>query len=162
MITFAPQTKDEDTLLDTLEKTHKKADQSCYSDYSFHPILSNPSSTVLSEFQTLRQRGISSLKIYMTYAALQLNDGQILDVLLEARNQGITTMIHAENNDVIVWMTNRLEARKLFAPKYHASSHHPMAEYEATCEWSWILVRERANKRKTAPFVYPHSLMSPS
>ena len=46
-------------------------------------LLANPSETTLSEFAKLRSdEGISSLKIYMTYAALQLNDGQILDVLL--------------------------------------------------------------------------------
>lgn len=68
----------------------------------------------------------------MTYAALQLNDGQILDVLLAARHHKITTMIHAENNDLILWMTAQLEKRMLFQPKYHATSHPAMAEIEAT------------------------------
>lgn len=36
----------------------------------------------------------------MTYAALKLNDGQILDVLLAARKYGVTTMVHCENADV--------------------------------------------------------------
>jgi dihydropyrimidinase len=71
-------------------------------------------------------------QIYMTYAALQLNDGQILDVLLAARQHKITTMIHAENNDLILWMTAQLEKRKMFQPKYHATSHPAMAEIEAT------------------------------
>lgn len=132
MITFAPQKKTEDTLLDTLAATHERAKDNCYIDYSFHIIVGNPSEKALSEFKILREEGISSLKIYMTYAALQLHDGQILDVLLEARNAGITTMIHAENGQVIDWMTAQLEKRKLFEPKYHASSHPPMAETEAT------------------------------
>lgn len=96
-------------------------------------LLSNPSDTTLSEFSKLRnEEGISSLKIYMTYPTVQLNDGQILDVLVEARKQRITTLIHCENNDVIVWMTQQLEKRGMFAPKYHATSHPAMAEYEAT------------------------------
>jgi dihydropyrimidinase len=132
MVTFAPQKKTEDTLLDTLRETHAKAKDNCYTDYSFHLIVGNPSTTALSEFATLRSEGISSLKIYMTYEALQLHDGQILDVLLEARAQSITTMIHAENGQVIDWMTTQLEKRKLFAPKYHGPSHPPMAEVEAT------------------------------
>ena len=103
IIVFAPQTKDEDTLLDTLKATHVKAHGTCYSDYSFHLLVANPSERALSEFPALREAGISSLKIYMTYAALQLNDGQILDVLLAARQHKITTMIHAENNDLILW-----------------------------------------------------------
>lgn len=68
----------------------------------------------------------------MTYEALKLNDSQILDVLFEARKNQITTLIHAENDDLILWMTNKLEERKLFAPKYHATSHPTMAEIEAT------------------------------
>jgi dihydropyrimidinase len=132
IIAFAPQTKQEDTLLDTLSATHTKAKDVCYSDYSFHLLVGNPSERALNEFPKLREEGISSLKIYMTYDALKLNDAQILDVLLEARSKGITTMVHAENHDIIDWMTRQLEKRKLFAPKYHATSHPPVAEFEAT------------------------------
>lgn len=132
MVTFAPQKKSEDTLLNTLAATHARAKDSCFIDYSFHLLVGNPSERALSEFKTLREEGISSLKIYMTYEALQLHDGQILDVLMEARKQGITTMIHAENNHVINWMTTQLEKRKLYAPKYHGPSHPPVAEIEAT------------------------------
>jgi dihydropyrimidinase len=112
--------------------THAKAKDNCYTDYSFHLLVGNPTEKALSEFATLRKEGISSLKIYMTYAALKLHDGQILDVLLEARKQSITTMIHAENNEIIEWMTAQLEKRKLYAPKYHATSHPALAENEAT------------------------------
>lgn len=132
MVTFAPQTKKEDTLLATLEACHEKAGNNCYVDYSFHLLVSNPSPKALSEFTTLRERGISSLKIYMTYAALQLQDDQILDILLEARKQKITTMIHAENGQVIDWMTKKLEEKRLFDPRWHVTSHPPVAEIEAT------------------------------
>ncbi len=132
IIAFAPQCKHETSLLDILDATHEKASGVCYTDYSFHMLVSNPSPSVLSEFPTLRQRGISSLKIYMTYAALQLRDNQILDVLLASRCEGITTMIHAENGDVLTWMTSQLESRGLIAPKYHASSRPQLVETEAT------------------------------
>ena len=132
IIAFAPQQKTEDSLLSTLEATRAKADGTVYSDYSLHLLVSNPSETALAEFPVLGQKGVSSLKIYMTYAALQLNDYQILDILLAARHHGITTMIHAENNDLILWMTDQLEKRKLFDPKYHVTSHPTMAEIEAT------------------------------
>ena len=68
----------------------------------------------------------------MTYEALQLRDNQILDVLLTARQNGITTMIHAENGDILSWMTDKLEAKGLFEPKYHATSHPQLVETEAT------------------------------
>lgn len=40
-------------------------------------------------------------------------------------------MIHAENNDLILWMTAQLEKRRMLQPKYHATSHPAMAEIEA-------------------------------
>jgi dihydropyrimidinase len=132
IIAFSPQCKEDNSLLEVLEATHKKALGNCYTDYSFHMLLSNPSEEVLGEFPALLKRGISSLKIYMTYAALQLRDNQILDVLLASRSTGITTMIHAENGDVLTWMTSQLESRGLVAPKYHATSRPQIVETEAT------------------------------
>jgi dihydropyrimidinase len=119
-------------LLATLKSTHAKASGQCYSDYSFHLLVSNPSPTALSEFAALKVEGITSLKIYMTYAALQLHDDQILDILLESRKQRITTMVHAENGQVIDWVTKQLEQRNMLDPKFHATSHPPVAEIEAT------------------------------
>ncbi|KAK3168267.1 hypothetical protein OEA41_004713 [Lepraria neglecta] len=132
VITFAPQSKDRTSLLSVLEETHKKAENNCYTDYSFHLLLSNPTPSILNEFPNLRNEGISSLKIYMTYEALQLRDNQILDVLLAARKDSITTMIHAENGDILSWMTDQLEQRGLVEPKYHATSRPQLVETEAT------------------------------
>ncbi|RDW67825.1 D-hydantoinase-2 [Coleophoma cylindrospora] len=132
VITFAPQRKSEPSLLAALEATHERARDNCYSDYSFHLICSNAGPKAISEFEALREAGISSLKIYMTYEALQLKDSEILDVLFEARKQKIVTMIHAENGAIIDWTIKKLEEKKLFAPKYHVTSHPPVAEIEAT------------------------------
>lgn len=132
LIAFAPQQKSEPSLLACLEATHARARNNCYSDYSFHLICSNAGPTAISEFGALREAGISSLKIYMTYEALQLQDSEVLDVLFEARKQKIVTMIHAENGAIIDWTIKKLEEKKLFAPKYHVTSHPPVAEIEAT------------------------------
>jgi len=72
IIAFAPQSKTEDSLLGALASTHAKAKDKCYCDYSFHVIVGNASATALNEFATLRAEGISSLKIYMTYASPRL------------------------------------------------------------------------------------------
>ncbi|TVY19117.1 Dihydropyrimidinase [Lachnellula arida] len=132
LITFSPQKKSEPSLLAALEATHVLARDNCYTDYSFHLICSNAGPQAISEFRALREAGISSLKIYMTYEALQLQDSEILDVLFEARRQKIVTMIHAENGAIIDWTIKKLEEKKLFAPKYHVTSHPPVAEIEAT------------------------------
>jgi len=76
--------------------------------------------------------GITSVKIYMTYRSLMLKDYQILDVMHTARKLGITTMVHAENADVIDWMTEHLEEKGMTHPHHHGTSRPPAVEAEAT------------------------------
>ncbi|CEL11036.1 Putative Catalytic activity: dihydropyrimidinase catalyzes the conversion of 5 [Aspergillus calidoustus] len=132
IIAFAPQDKSSPSLIKALDETASKAAGVAYCDYSFHLLIGNPTREALDEFALLRDRGISSVKIYMTYELLQLRDNQILDVLLQSRIDGVTTMIHAENGDMLSWMTEQLEARGLLEPKYHATSRPQILEKEAT------------------------------
>jgi len=133
ILPFAPQQKHEPSLLKALAETHDKARGNSYCDYGFHLLVGNPSDQALTELDTIpEEQGITSLKIYMTYTALQLRDDQILSVMLKAREKRILTMIHAENGDVLNWLTDQLEARKLFDPKYHSHSRPPVLEAEAT------------------------------
>jgi dihydropyrimidinase len=133
VVAFAPQAKSMPSLLEVLRDCHDRARGNCYSDYGFHMLVGNPTPAVLKEFGPLiNEEGVSSLKIYMTYEALQLRDDEILDVLCESRGHGITTMIHAENGDVLNWMTRKLEERGLVDPVYHATSRPQIVETEAT------------------------------
>ncbi|KAH7308440.1 D-hydantoinase [Stachybotrys elegans] len=133
IVAFAPQGKGQHSLLAAVETTHKLATGNCYTDYGFHVLMSDPNPQALDEFKTLKEKeGISSVKIYMTYTALQLRDDQILSVLLNARQNEILTMVHAENGDVLNWLTDQLEAQGKFAPKYHSNSRPPVLEAEAT------------------------------
>lgn len=49
----------------------------------------------------MHQEGITSVKLYMTYDRLKLTDEKMLEVMLQTRQLGMTTMIHAENSDMI-------------------------------------------------------------
>lgn len=61
-----------------------------------------------------------------------LKDYQVLDVMHAARKLGITTMIHAENADVIEWMTDHLEEKGMTHPHHHGNSRPTAVEAEAT------------------------------
>ncbi|CAI6096253.1 unnamed protein product [Clonostachys chloroleuca] len=133
VVAFAPQQKSQPSLLATVESTHALATGNCYTDYGFHLLIADPNPEALQELKALKEEeGISSIKIYMTYTALQLRDDQILSVLLHARQHEILTMVHAENGDVLNWLTDQLEAQSKFAPKYHSNSRPPILEAEAT------------------------------
>ena len=131
VIPFAAQHRGQ-SLRRVVEAYHAKAGPKAVIDYAFHLIISDPSDQVLGqELPALIQDGYTSFKIYMTYDALKLDDYQILEVLFAARREGALTMVHAENHDVIRWLTDRLLAQGHEAPKYHAISHARLAEGEA-------------------------------
>lgn len=101
-------------------------------DYAFHLIISDPTEQVLrEELPELIREGCTSFKIYMTYEDLRLDDRQILEVLSVARREGALVMVHAENHDMITWLTEKLLAAGHAAPKFHAIAHVRTAEREA-------------------------------
>lgn len=133
VVAFAPLQKQAASPLAAVEATHRLAHGNCYCDYGFHLLLGNAHPRALAELPALKaEHGITSLKIYMTYQALQLRDGDILSVLLAARALEMLTMVHCENGDMLDWLTEKLEAQRLLAPKYHANSRPPLLEAEAT------------------------------
>ena len=112
---------------------HRRADGEAVIDYAFHLIVSDPTAAVLGqELPALIQRGHTSLKVYMTYEALHLSDRQILDVLATARRERAIVLIHAENHEILTWLTDQLEMQGRTAPKDHAASRPLAVEREAT------------------------------
>lgn len=132
VIPFAAQQKGQ-SLRAAVEDYRARAEGKAHVDYAFHLIVSDPTPEVLKvELPELIREGFTSFKIYMTYDDMKLDDGQILDVLDVARQQGAMAMIHAENADCIEWLTKRLEAAGRTAPRYHAHSRPMLVEREAT------------------------------
>lgn len=112
---------------------HAKAEGQCYTDVSFHMIISDPTSQVLGqELPALVRDGYTSFKIFMTYDGLALGDLDILRVMAVAKETRALVMIHAENYDIIRYLTDQFETEGKTAPKYHASSRPKIAEREAT------------------------------
>lgn len=132
VIPFAAQEKGK-SLKDAVDDYHRRAEGNAFIDYAFHLIVTDPTEKVLTqELPQLIQQGCSSFKIYMTYDDLKLDDGQILDVLALARNEGALAMIHAENSECINWLTKKLLAAGQTAPRFHADSRPMLVEREAT------------------------------
>jgi dihydropyrimidinase len=134
ILAFATQRKTDTSLIPVVEEYHKRAEGKSYADYGFHLILSSPTPEILAhELPGLvKDGGITSVKLYMTYDPLKLTDRQILDVMMTTRSLGMTTMIHAENADIIGWITDRLEKQRITDPYGHALSRPNIAEDEAT------------------------------
>ncbi|HUK11492.1 MAG TPA: dihydropyrimidinase [Stellaceae bacterium] len=132
IIPFAAQYRGQ-SLRKVVEDYHRQAEGKALVDYAFHLIISDPRPEVLGqELPALIRDGYTSFKIYLTYDALKLDDRQTLEVLALARREGAMVMIHAENHDVIAFLTERLLAAGHAAPKFHTIAHAALAEREAT------------------------------
>lgn len=132
VIPFAAQHRG-DSLRKTVEDYHACAGPKSVIDYAYHLIVSDPTPEVLGqELPALIKDGFTSFKVYMTYDALRLDDRQMLEVLSTARREGALVMVHAENHEMIRWLTDKLVDKNNVAPKYHAVSHSRLGESEAT------------------------------
>ena len=101
-------------------------------DYAFHLMVANPDeATITRDLPALLRAGHRSVKVFMTYDAVQVNDEQLLDVMAAARAEGALVCVHAENHGLLKWMGERLVGRGYVAPKFHAVSHPRAAEVEA-------------------------------
>lgn len=106
-----------------MEEYHTRVRDQNYCDYGCHLVLTNPTPEVMStEMPLLIERGITSVKLYMTYEPLKLGDSQLLEVLMSARALGFFTVVHAENSDIISLITHRLEAAGHTGPYFHSTS----------------------------------------
>lgn len=120
-------------LRSALTEYHALADGECYTDVSFHLIISDPTDAVLGqEVPALVADGYASLKVFMTYEDLCLSDGEILKTLDVARSTGATVMVHCENEDAIRFLINKHELNGDVAPRAHASTRPVAVEREAT------------------------------
>lgn len=132
VIPFAAQHRGQ-SLREVVKDYHACAGPKAVIDYAFHLIISDPNEQVLGqELPALIEDGYTSFKVYLTYDLLKVDDYQMLDILTVARRSGGLVMVHAENHDVIRWLSDKLLAGGNRAPKFHATSHARIAEGEAT------------------------------
>lgn len=132
IIPFAAQHRG-NSIIAVVDDYARRAAEKAVIDYGFHLIISDPTPKALDEeLPQMVKRGITSFKVYMTYELLRLNDEQMLDVLAAADREKALVMVHAENHEIIKWITKRLLERGHASPKFHMSAHHPIAEAEAT------------------------------
>lgn len=131
VVSFAAQHRGAD-LAATVEDYAALARRGAMVDYAFHLMVANPDeATITRDLPALIRAGHRSVKVFMTYDAVQVNDEQLLDVMAAARAEGALVCVHAENHGLLKWMGERLVGRGYVAPKFHAVSHPRAAEVEA-------------------------------
>lgn len=131
LISFAAQHRNLDLKKVVMDYT-QLAENNAFIDYAFHMIIANPDKkTIEQDIPDLIHEGHSSLKVFMTYDLIKVDDEPLLDILMAARNHGAMICVHAENHGMISWMSKRLIEKGYIEPKYHAVSHPRASEAEA-------------------------------
>jgi dihydropyrimidinase len=110
------------TLRESVDKWHAKAEKAAV-DYSAHMNLTRFDEKIAAEIPSLREMGITTLKVFTAYnGRLRLDDGSIFQALRIARDNGMLVMLHAENGDVIDILVAEALAAGHRTPEWHAKT----------------------------------------
>jgi len=102
-------------------------------DYSFHMNLTNFDEKIAKEIPSLREMGITTLKVFTAYnGRLRLDDGSIFKALRIAKDNGMLVMAHCENGDVIETLIPEALATGHTTPEWHALTRPAWGGVEST------------------------------
>lgn len=130
VIDFVPQ--EPGSLEASVEAWRAKADPKAAVDFGFHMNITSFDRQVADEIPRLKNLGISSLKVFTAYNnRLRLPDGDIFQVLRLARQNGLLTLLHAENGDVIDILVSEALEQGHTGPEWHARTRPAWGAVEA-------------------------------
>jgi dihydropyrimidinase len=132
IVDFAVQRKGE-PLRSGLDAWLAKAEGNCAIDYGFHMIMSDVNEQSCREMDVLVAEGVTSFKLFMAYPGVFYStDGEILRAMQQARANGATVMMHAENGIAIDVLVSQALSRGETAPRFHGATRPDQLEAEAT------------------------------
>jgi len=102
-------------------------------DYSFHMNLTKFDEKIAKEIPSLREMGITTLKVFTAYnGRLRIDDGSIFKAMQIARDNGMLVMAHCENGDVIDTLIEEALAEGHTSPEWHALTRPGWGGVDAT------------------------------
>lgn len=130
VIDFATQYKGE-TLEQALVNWHKKSDKKASCDYSFHMAVSDWNEETSRQIETMIERGVTTFKLYMTYADMKVDDGTMYQILKRLHELGVIAGVHCENSDVIDALIKEAKETGHLGPDTHPKVRPAELEAEA-------------------------------
>ena len=130
VIDFVPQ--DAETLKESISIWREKTTLKAAVDFGFHMNITRMHENIGEEIHQLPGQGITSVKVFMAYnERLRLQDGEIFQVMRFARDNGLLTMLHAENGDVIDILVDEALKAGNTSPIWHAKTRPAWGSVEA-------------------------------
>ena len=130
VVDFAAPDKGE-TLASGLERWRRKAAAGTFCDYGFHMTIDDWNEGISREIGEMMDLGISSFKMYMTYPAMMIGEGDMYRALLRLKEAGGVAGVHCENDGVIRALVEDARAGGRMAPASHPRTRPAPLEAEA-------------------------------
>ena len=102
-------------------------------DYSFHIALMDVNEDIIAEIPSAIRDISSSFKVFMTYRKLgfMLDDDTMLRIMDVVGHSGGMVIVHAENDAMVEYLTDKCLRENKRTPIYHAESRPNVVEAEA-------------------------------
>ncbi len=130
LIDFVEPDLGEDLLV-ALQKRQSCAQGRAVIDFGLHMTLRDDHLQTLSQIPAVISAGCPSFKTYLTYEGFALSDKAFLNVLEAVGEAHGMVLVHAENDAMIAYCTQRMITQGKTAPSAHAQARPAVAEAEA-------------------------------
>jgi len=118
----------DETPLETIERTHEEAESKALIDYLIHPVIFDPSLSSHEQLDLLRERGHSSLKIFMILGNFEGRSREYLALMEAAAARGMLSMVHCEDGCLIGHLTERLVHQGKTGAEWYGASRPVFSE----------------------------------
>lgn len=130
VIDYAAPDKGE-TLSHGLDLWRKKAEGRCACDYSFHMTIDDWNEEIRREIGDMPAHGIPTFKMYMTYPAMMIPEGDMYCALKRLKEVGGLAGVHCENSGIIDALIAEAKAAGRMSPASHPRTRPAPLEAEA-------------------------------
>lgn len=130
IIDYAAPDKGE-TLKIGLDRWRARAEGNAFCDYGFHMTIDDWNEGISREIADMAVAGISTFKMYMTYPAMKIPEGDMYAALRRLKELGLLAGVHCENDGVIAALTREAKAAGRLSPASHPRTRPAPLEAEA-------------------------------
>ncbi|MCA9671797.1 MAG: dihydropyrimidinase [Myxococcales bacterium] len=119
--------------LAAFETWNKQSEGSSACDYTYHLAVTRYDEEVEAQTREIVGKGVGSFKIFLAYkGAFGIDDGELYNTLKLAKQLGVITTAHCENETLVTEMSQRLFDEGKVEPEWHYHSRPPLVEAEGT------------------------------
>ncbi|MDR3363480.1 MAG: dihydropyrimidinase [Clostridiales Family XIII bacterium] len=119
-----------ETFPDAIRRRDAIAAPQAVVDYSFHIAVKDVAGGLLYTMEDAVKMGVPSFKVFMVYD-FGVTDGVFYEVLDHSKSIGALIAVHAENNELVNYLSNKYASEKKTSAWYHYLSRPEFVEGEA-------------------------------